>query len=171
MATITTTVSQEYLAAYDGYDSQEVGLGLINPNIYKSGEAYRRKKIKRLAIGLISSVTYAGSEHDSNPKIIPLMYEQAYGTILAYNLNYVPQRTRQAIMKYILDSNAARIRSNQSMIVDYHALKRAVPDSQYIVRRYKAVGINLIETYGLSDVPNVIKGSGRWDNHYRILKG
>lgn len=169
MATISTAISKDYLDAYDGYDHQQVGLGLQTGNY--ASPAYAKKKIKNLAIGLLSEISYAGFEHDNSPKIIPIAYESPYQTILGYNTNYVPLQIRQAIVKFILDSNAARIRSNQSMIVDYHALKRAVPISQYIIRRYKTVGINVIETFPLAELPNAIKGQSRWENHYRVLMG
>ena len=44
MPLITQSVASEYLAAYDGYNQQAVGLGLIDPNIYASPE-YQKKKI------------------------------------------------------------------------------------------------------------------------------
>jgi predicted nuclease with RNAse H fold len=74
-------------------------------------------------------------------------------------------------MKFVLDSNAARIKSNQSMMIDWHGLRRAVPTVQYITRRYKAVGVNVVETHPLNQVPDVIKGQSNWQNHYKTLKG
>lgn len=169
MATISTAINQDYLKAYDGYDQQAVGIGL-QTGTYASSQ-YAKKKIQNLAIGLLSEIIYSGFEHDQKPMILPLMYEGPYNTILAYNLNYVPEQHRRAIMKFVLDSNAARIRANQSMIVDYHALKRAVPSSQYIVRRYKTIGIRVLETHSLNEIPSSIKGTSRWQTHYRTLMG
>lgn len=169
MALINTSL-KDYLDAYDGYDSHQVGIGLITPNIYAT-PSYQKTKIQNLAIGLISEITYSGSEHDRMPLIVPIVHESAYNTILAYNLHYVPEVYRRAIMRFILMSNDARIRNNQPLMIDYHALKRAVPVSQYIVRRYKLVGINVIETHQLVRTPEVIAGSNRWDSHFKVLMG
>jgi|AntDeeMinimDraft_6_1070357.scaffolds.fasta_scaffold00692_2 hypothetical protein len=170
MATISTAINKDYLDAYDGYDQQQVGLGLINPSIYATPQ-YQKKKIKNLAIGLLSDIRYAGFEYDPSPLILPLFFESPYQTILSLNLNYVPEKYRRAIMKFVLDSNAARIKSNQSMMIDWHGLRRAVPTVQYITRRYKAVGVNVVETHPLNQVPDVIKGQSNWQNHYKTLKG
>lgn len=168
MPNIISSVGREYAKAYSGADLSKIGLGLANPNIYATPD-YQKKKIDSLAIGLISNITYAGAEHDRMPLILPIVHESSYNTILAYNLNYIPSHVRRAIVKFIIDSNAARIRSNQPLMVDYHAVKRAVKESQYIVRRYKQVGINLIETYPLVEIPNIIDEQSRWSNHYRVL--
>jgi len=167
MATINSGGGPDYLKAYHGADLQDIGLGLINPNIYHSKD-YQQKKIRTLGIGLLSSVVYAGFEHDTQPMILPIMQEPRYATILAYNLHYVPLDYRKAIMKMVLESNRARIKSNLPIIVDYVAIKNAIPVSQYIVRRYKQVGIGVIETYPLSEIPKVITEQSRWENHYKI---
>ncbi len=169
MATITTAISSDYLQAYDGYNQQKVGIGLQTGN-YASPE-YAKKKIQNLAIGLLSECVYSGFEVDPTPLMLPIAYEGAYNTILALNLHYVPESYRRAIMKFILDSNAARIRANQSMIVDWHALKRAIPIVQYITRRYKTIGIRVKETFALNDVPKAINQSSPYSNHYRTLMG
>lgn len=168
MATITTAISSDYLSAYDGYDEQEVGLGLISPNIYAT-PSYQSRKIENLAIGLISDIRYAGFEHDPQPLILPYAFESRYQTILCLNLHYVPEAYRRAIMKFILDSNKLRIMNNQSMMVDFQALKRAVPVAQYIVRRMKNVGIRVNETFPLSRIPEAISGTNRWQSHYRTI--
>lgn len=169
MATLSSG-GKEYQIAYDGADLEEIGLGLITPNIYASPD-YQKKKIKTLAIGLLSDVVYAGFEHDHMPLILPIVQEPRYGTILAYNLHYVPVEYRQAIMKYVIDSNRARIKSNLPIIIDYHSLKRAIPQSASIVRRYKQVGVGVVETYALEDIPEVIRKPSRWENHYKQLQG
>lgn len=166
MATITTSIGKEYLDSYEGYDSKEVGIGLSNPNIYKT-PGYDKKKIQSLAIGLLSECVYSGFDHDPQPMILPIVHESQYNTILALNLHYVPQKYRQAIMKFVLESNASRIRNKQSIIVDYSSLKRAIPIVQFITRRYKQTGLRVIQTYQLNEIPEAIKGSGRFDNHYK----
>lgn len=168
MALITQTVGDDYANMYNGYDSQAVGLGLIQPNIYAT-PSYQKKKISNLVIGGISRIVYAGMEHDPQPLVLSLFYEARYATILGLNLHYVPQKVRQAILKFVLDSNAARIRSNQPIMIDWHSLKRAVPYVQYITRRYKQVGIHVRETIPLVEWPEAIKDKSGWETHYRTL--
>lgn len=169
MATISTIANSDYAAAYNGYDQQKVGAGLIDPTIYAT-PGYAKKKIQNLAIGLISDIRYGAFDHDPNPLIVPWAYESQYQTILAFNLHYVPQRIRSAIMRYILESNQNRIKSNQSIIVDYKRISRAIPDVQYITRRYKTVLIGVNETYPLVEIPKVIRGNYYLENHYLELK-
>lgn len=169
MATIRTGLGKEYLDAYDGYDSQQVGIGLMQPDVYKT-PGYSKKKIQSLAIGLLSSIVYSGYEHDQNPLILPILHESQYNTILAINLRYIPLLHRKAVMKFILESNAARIKSNQSIMIDYHSLKKSVPSIQYAVRRYKQVGIRVNETYQLNEIPQAINKRSRWENHYKLYE-
>jgi hypothetical protein len=169
MPMITQSINKDYLDMYDGYDQQEVGLGVVQPNIYAT-PAYKKKKIKSLILGGISEIQYAGMEHDRNPLILTMAYEGPYSTVIGYNLHYCPPKLRSAILKFVLDSNVARIKANQPIIVDYHALKRAIPDSQYLVRRYKVVGINVLETYRLSDWPEAVKDRSKWEGHYKMIK-
>lgn len=169
MPLITQSVSRDYLDAYDGYDQQAVGLGLLDPNIYAS-PAYQKKKINNLAIGLISSISYGGAEHDPSPDVLVIGYEVAYNTVIGFSLRYATPKIRTAIMKFVLDSNAARIKGNQPIMIDYHSLKRAVPDCQYIVRRYKVVGISIKETYPLLEWPKLAKKTTPFDGFYMQFK-
>lgn len=169
MPLITQSVSRDYLDAYDGYDQQAVGLGLLDPNIYAS-PAYQKKKINNLMLGGISSFSYGGAEVDPTPTALVIGYEVAYNTVIAINLRYLTQRHRQSIMKFVLDSNAARIKGNQPIMIDYHSLKRAVPDCQYAVRRYKIVAIALKTTYQLSEWPLVSKEKSPFDGYYMQIK-
>lgn len=166
MPAITSGVGKDELELYTGYDHQKVGLGMMNPDIYKT-PGYSKKKVQKLVIGGLSRVIYAGMEHDQQPLILPMVHESAYNTILAYNLNYLPRPLRQAMLKYVLDANANRIKSGQPIIVDYHALKRAIKESQYVVRRYKIVGLNVRETIPLVEWPEAIQKPGRWSGHYK----
>jgi hypothetical protein len=166
MPILSSNVSKDAAELYTGYDKQDVGLGLLNPSIYKT-PGYDKKKIQKLMIGALSTITYAGREHDPMPLALPFFYESAYATVLSYNLHYLPVQYRQAMLKFILDGKAQRIKSNLPMMIDYTALKRAIPISQYIVRRYKVVGVNVIETHPLIEYPDVIKDIGRWSNHYK----
>jgi hypothetical protein len=166
---ITQSVSKDYLDMYSGYDQQKVGLGVIEPNIYAS-PSYQKKKIKNLVIGGISEVRYSGFEHDPNPLILTMGYNPNYNVAVVLNLNYCPAVMKKAILKFVLDTNAARIKSNLPIMVDYQSLKRAVPDVQYIVRYYKIVGVNVLETIPLVEWPEVIKTRSKWNNHYQMIK-
>lgn len=169
MATITTSMSNEYLEMYKGYNHQAVGLGVLDPNLYAS-PAYQKKKIKNMLIGGISKIRYAGMENDTQPLVMTIGYEPAYATIIGFNLHYVPTRLRLAIMKFVLDSNVARIKANQPIIIDYRSLKRAVPQAQYIVRRYKAIAIHLEETIPLTEWPKVAKERSKWEGHFKLIQ-
>ncbi len=59
MPIVSSSISQDYLDMYNGYDQQQVGLGVIEPNIYAS-KPYQKKKIKSVLIGGISRIIYAG---------------------------------------------------------------------------------------------------------------
>lgn len=169
MATITTSLSNEYIEMYKGYGTQAVGLGTADPNIYAT-DAYRKKKIKNLLIGGISKIRYSGIEHDPQPLVMTIGYEPAYATIIGFNLHYVPTVLREAIMKFVLDSNVARIKSNQPIMIDYRSLTLAIPQAKYIVRRYKAIGVHLEETIPLTEWPTVAKERSKWEGHYRLIQ-
>lgn len=169
MPLITQAISRDYLNAYDGYDSQQVGLGLINPSIYSTPD-YTKKKIQNMALGLISEIRYAGFEHDPNPTVLAMAYIPAYNMIMGYNLRYGTQKLRQAMLKYVLDTNAARIKANQPIMIDYHAMKRAIPDSQYLLRNYKVVGIAVKDTLNLNEWVDVVKEKSQFDGFYRRFK-
>lgn len=163
---IISTVGKDVAELYSGYDAQQVGMGLINPNIYATPD-YQGKKVQNLVLGGISRIVYAGMEHDNSPLILTMAFESPYQTILAFNLRYVPSQIRRAILKFVLEANRNRIKSNQPILVDYHALKRAVPQSTAIVRRYKNVGIHVRETLPLVEWPKVIEEQSPFQGHYK----
>lgn len=168
MPLISQTVGDDYAQMYSGYDQQKVGLGMVNPNVYAT-PSYQKKKIKNLAIGGISKITYAAFDHDPNPLFLSMAYEGAYNTVIGVNLHYVPPKIRQSILKFILDSNAARIRANQPIMIDWHSLERAVPYVKYITRRYKIYGIGVKETIPLVEWPNVLTEKSPWEGHFKTL--
>lgn len=168
MATVSKS-PKDYKSLYTGFDSKDVGLGTIDPNIYKS-KSYQKKKIDKVLIGGLQEIIYAGMEHDKNPLILAIGYEAAYNTIIGYNLNYVPERLRTAIITLVMKSNVARIKSQLPIIVDYKMLKKAIPDSSAIVRRYKVVGIKVTETYPLTEWDSAIKGKNKWEMWYKNQK-
>lgn len=166
MPLISQTVGQDYADMYSGYNQQKVGAGLITPDIYSTPE-YSKKKIKNLVMGGISEVVYSGFETDRSPKLLSFAYETKFNTVLAFNLNYVPPNIRKNILKFVLDSNAARIKSNQPIIINYDSLKRAVPQVQGIVRRYKVVLLRPTKTYQLNEWPEVAKQRSKWQDIYK----
>jgi hypothetical protein len=169
MPMITQNISKEYLDIYDGYDKQEVGLGLLNPNIYAT-KNYQKKKIKAIGIGMLSKISYGGAETDASPLVLPMAYEPQYSTILAYNMRYATPVLRRSIMKFILEANAVRIKSKLPIMVDYYAVKRAIPDSQFLVRRYKVVGVSVMEAYQLNDWPILAAEKTPFDGYYKKFK-
>lgn len=141
---------------YDGYkeNRQQVGLGLINPNIYHSPD-YQEKKINSIILGGISDCIYVGFFEDPNPIILTFTFESAYNTILGFNIRYIPPPIRKALLKYVLDTNVARIQSNQPILIDYQSTARAIPEVKGIVRRYKIVGLRVNDATGMGTVPLV----------------
>lgn len=178
MATVTTAINKEYLDAYDGFDQQKVGLGLATgvdqdgkstDTIYAT-PSYAKKKTQDLAIGLISEIVYSGFDVDYSPQILVMHYETPYNTILAYSLRYATPILRRAILKFVLDANRARIKSNLPILVDYYALKKAIPDSQYLVRRYKVVGIRVKDTFKLNEWDRIARQKTPFDGYYKKFK-
>lgn len=168
---VIKNVGDELLAAYDGYDSSRVGPGL-QTDLYRS-PAYAKKKIKIILLGTITEFSYGGHDHDSFPLAIPFRVEGAYNTLLSINLNYLPYKARKAVVDYILKSNAARIKSNLPIIVDYDSLKRVVPPVQYVIRRYKQVLVSLGADGGslpLTEWYDAIKKDSKWNNHWQAIK-
>ena len=166
MATITGGLDREYLELYRGFSEQNVGPG-TDPGMYAS-DAYARRKVRKLYLGGLSTILYAGMEHDMNPLVLPFRHEPQYNTIMAFNLNYLPIPLRKNVLRFVLESNQNRIRSQQPIIVSYDAVKRAVPQVEGCVRRYKLQLINVRETHPVIDWGQIIQDSGtRWQNHYR----
>ena len=156
MTTITSNFNKDVAAMYDGYkeNRQQVGLGLINPNIYHSPE-YQEKKINSIILGGISDCIYAGFDVDPQPLTMVFKFESAYNTVLGFNLRYIPPPIRKAFLKYVLDTNVARIQSNQPILVDYQSVARAIPEMKGTVRRYKIVGLRVNDATGMGTVPLV----------------
>lgn len=169
MPIITQSLSKDTADLYRGYNQQEVGLGLINPNIYATKE-YGQKKVKNLVIGGVSRIVYAGFEVDPQPLILVMGYEPRYNTVISINLHYISPTARRNALKFVLDSNIARIRSQQPILVDYYGLKRAVPPTRGAVRRYKVVGIAPVRggTIPLVEWPTIIPEISGFENHWRV---
>jgi hypothetical protein len=167
LATINTSSGTEYAKAYDGYSgysTQAVGLGTV-PGMYAS-PSYAARKTDTLLIGIPSKIQYAAFDVDPTPMAVPIQYISQYNMLLSINLRYAPSKIRQQIMSYILQSNDARIRSNQSIIIDWHGLARAVPSVRYMTRNYKTPGIRVIESYNLADLPQVLNQRSPFESQF-----
>jgi hypothetical protein len=167
MAVISQAVTKDLLDMYDGYDRTKVGLGMQEPNIYATAQ-YQKKKIQNMVLGGISDISYSGYENDRQPVVLLMGYEPQYNTVIGLNLRYIPPIYRRKILKYVLDANAARIKGNAPIIINYDSLKRLVPQVQGIVRRYKIIGIRVERTYQLNEWPEVIKIKSPYENHYKL---
>jgi len=163
---VVSANKKDYLVLYQGFERRDVGLGSIDPNIYAT-KGYRKKKTDKLLMGGIQEIRYTGAEHDLNPLILVIGYEAAYNTVLAYNLHYIPDHYRQAIIQYVIMSNQARINSQLPLIVDYHKIKQHIPDSAKIVRRYKLQGIKIIDQYPIADWKRVASIKSKWQGWYK----
>lgn len=169
MANILNTLDRKTAELYNVDDVQafiNVGLGTADPNIYHSKE-YQRRQINHLLPGIVSRITYAGAFVDRMPLIIPIWHYNQYNAVLAYNIRYCTPTIRKAIFKYLYESNKSRIQNNQPMIVDYYSLKRAVKETEGIVRMYKQIGIGVIESFPISDTPTIINEPSPYQTIYR----
>jgi len=158
---------KEYLRLYDGFSgSVDVGPG-TQAGTYAS-DAYAQRKIKKLYMGGLTNIVYGGAEVDINPLVLVFRHENQYNTVLAFNLNYLPISTRKNVLKFIIESNKNRIRSQQMIMVSYDAVKRAVPQVEGCVRRYKLQLINVRETYPLVEWEEAVEKSGtQYSNVYK----
>jgi hypothetical protein len=154
---------------YDGFESVEGSLGSIDPNIYAT-KNYGKKKVDKILIGTINRLIYSGFEHDMQPLVLVMAYEPAYNTIIGYNLHYAPESVRKAIIELVLKSNTSRIKKNNPLLVDYGMLKKAVPQSMGMIRRYKVVGVRIVDQYRLNEWNKVIKEKSKWQGMYKSKK-
>ena len=157
---------KEYFDLYRGFDTVNVGPG-TDPDMYAS-DAYAKSKTKELYLGSLAEAYYAGFEHDASPLMLTLRHVTRYNVILGINVNYLPVRLRLAVLKYVLESNKNRIRDGLPIMVDWNALKRAVPAVAGATRMYKLPLLRVTELYPLVEWEEAAKTSGsRWSNHYK----
>ena len=169
---ITSKDLKDLYANYTGFDAVKVGAGLANPDIYAT-KAYSKTKVKDLLLGVLAKVNYIAHQYDPQPLILPIKHESAYNTILAMNLHYVGLRQRTNILKVLLDANNARIKSNLPIMVDIETITRMIPESKYIIRRYKQILIGMGQDGGsipLTEWENVIQEKSKWESHWRDVK-
>lgn len=166
---IIKNVGPELMQTYKGFDVLKVGAG-TDSSMY-ARDAYAKKKIQTLLMNGMSKIIYSGYDHQPDPLFIPMFLEPQYNVVTGLNLGYVPLQLRRAIVKYMLTSNEARIKSGAPMLSDWHSMKRAIPEISYITRRYKLTLIRVQETFPLMEWESAIKKEGdRWANHYKMLK-
>lgn len=168
MATVSKS-SSDYKSLYTGFDSIEVGLGTIAPNIFATKD-YKKKKIDKLLIGGLHDLRYTGSENDLHPLVLVIGYEPAYNTAIGFNLHYVPKPFRNAIINIVLKGNHARIKGQRHIVVDYKRIAKAIPEASKIIRRYKLQGIKVVNSYPLVEWDEAIKRKSRWQNWYKSKK-
>lgn len=165
MAVVSSRKS-DFKDMYTGFTTQDVGLGTIDPNAYAS-QAYRKKKIDKILIGTLNRIIYAGFEHDKEPLVLVMAYEPRYNTIIGYNMHYLPEKFRKAILDLVLKSNLARIKKNNPLIVNYTMIKKAVPASLGAIRRYKVVGVKVVDQYKIVEWNDVIQEKSKWSGMYK----
>lgn len=145
----------DYAKLYSGYDDNraKLGAGLLHPSIYKTPN-YEKSKIDHIVVGGVSDCIYGSFITDPQPLILALGLESQYNTIIGLNLRYVPSEVRRGILKLVLDSNQARIISNQPLIVDWRMLAKAFPQFvPFITRRYKQQLLRVNNQTGKGVVP------------------
>src|SRR4030066_1763690 len=148
--TAISSKKSDFLEMYDGFDIVKAGLGAIDPLVYASA-AYAKKKTNKILIGTINRIIYTGFEHEIQPLVLVMAYKEKYHTIIGYNLNYLPEVYRKALLNLVLKSNKVRIRKKNPIIINYSMIKRAIPPTSGAIRRYKVIGIRLLDSYRLSE--------------------
>ena len=137
MATISNNTSGTY-AGYNNDDLAKIGAGVLNPNIYATPEYAESKTQVISPSGALATCVYGSFDLDPNPVILTIKQEFQYNTILAVNIRYMDIPTRKALFKFVIDSNRARIQSQQTLLVTYDSLARKFSNVvPYVTRRYK----------------------------------
>lgn len=149
---------------YQGFPQQDVGIG--TQDIFHS-KSYAKKKIDKVLIGGLQSIRYAGFEHDPEPLLLALKYEAQYNTVIGLNLHYIPVNSRKKLIKTYLNANMARVKSQQPLLVNWDDLVSSVPEIEGAIRRYKVVGIRVVDSYPILDWDEAIKGRGQWANWHK----
>lgn len=172
MATISNNTSGTY-AGYSNDDLAKIGAGVINPNIYATPE-YAESKTQTISpSGALATCVYGSFDVDPNPVILTIKQEFQYNTILAVNIRYMDVPTRKALFKYVIDSNKARIQSQQTMLVTYDGLARNFPNVvPYVVRRYKQQILRVNDSTDkgivpLVEWPNMVNLNSPFDGKYK----
>lgn len=167
MARLSNSI-KDWLSLYINFDSKKVGIG-IEPEKFAT-KGYAKKKTGILLIGGLNEFTYSGAEHDLKPKALIVAFEPVYNTVIGINLNYMPQQYRHAVIKYVFMSNKLRIRQQKPLIIDFKNLMKTIPQITGAIRRYKIVGIKVLNTYPLNEWMTETQGKTTWQAMYRSPK-
>lgn len=168
MAVVSASV-KDWAELYDGFDKQLIGIGLSNPNIY-ADDRYAKKKQGQIVLGGLASMVYSGFDHDPMPLALTFAYEPQYNTIMAFNLHYVPQIYRQAILKMVVDMNVNNIKKNKPIVVDYKKIVKKIPQAEAIIRRYKLTGIRVLGNIPIAEWGKATKERSPFSNMYKARR-
>lgn len=166
MATAQQGSKDDWDDLYSNFEPVKVGPGSLEPNIYATNN-YARLKQDTLLIGGLSEILYLPFFVDKEPLLLSMKIEPQYNTVLGFNLRYVPQNIRIAMVNVVFETNQNRIRNDQSLFIDYNLMKRRVPESQYIVRRYKLPMLRVLGNIPLQDWTAVIAQTSGFENVWR----
>mgnify|MGYP006439795771 CR=1 FL=1 len=170
------TISNNTTGLYTGYggDLQRIGAGIVS-GVYATPE-YAEKKVDVISpSGALVDISYNGFELDPSPLILTIKNEPSINCIQAINLRYMDTSTRKALLQFIIQSNAARIQSGQTLLVTYESLARrfsqVVP---YVIRRYKHQLTRIIQPKSggkgvvpLVEWPNMTKLDSPFEGKYK----
>ena len=172
MATVSNNTAATY-AGYSNNDFAEIGAGILNPNIYSTPEYAASKTQVISPSGALATCVYGSFDIDPNPVILTIKQEFQYNTILALNIRYMDTSTRKALFKYVIDSNRARIQSQQTLLVTYDALARKFSNVvPYVTRRYKQQILRVNDSTDkgivpLVEWPNMVNINSPFEGKYR----
>lgn len=167
----------DYAKLYSGYKENQakIGAGMLHPSIYATPE-YSETKLDNILIGGIADCIYGSFITDPQPLVLTFGVESNYNTVLGMNLRYVPAEIRKGIIKFVLDSNRARIMSNQPLLIDWKMLARAFPQYvPYITRRYKQQLLRVNNQTGrgmvpLVEWPELVNINSPFETHFAALQ-
>ena len=171
MATISNNTSATY-AGYNG-DLAKLSTYFNTPNIYATPEYAKSKDQSISPSGALVTAVYSFFNTDPNPILLTLKQEPSYNTILALNIRYMDVPTRKALFKFVIQSNAARIQSGQTLLVTYDSLARkfsgVVP---YVTRRYKQQILRVNDSTDkgvvpLVEWPNMVNLNSPFEGKYK----
>lgn len=173
MALISTAM-KDYAELYKGYEENRtrIGAGLLHPSIYKT-PGYERTKLENIMLGSVTDCIYGSFITDPQPLVLALSLRADINCIMGLNLRYVPSEVRQQILKFVIDSNQARILANKPLMVDWRMLAKAFPSYvPYITRLYKQQLLRVNAQTGkgvvpLIEWPELAKISSPFEGHYK----
>lgn len=167
MAKVLTHPSDFKKYVYGETDTMKVGVGTDEKNY--SNKAYAKKKTTDIMMGTINRLSYLGYELDKEPLVLVSWYNPAYNVIEGVNINYLPVAIRRNLVKYVKKTNALRIKAGKPLLIDYHDLKKAIPEIQGAWRRYKVIATKGEQIVRLDEWESVLTESTKYKNHYKFI--